>query len=360
MPAHLLDIHEQQFDLLRPGTQKDNLQAWDAADTYLIETLKQHPTQNYLMLNDNFGALGTALQPQISAWISDSKCALDSLTTNLCRNQLPNIETYTALDEWPSNTQYAAMRLPKNLSYLKFQLHKLFNQGITKVYLAGMMKHLPKNILDLLLKYGPVNRYPFKKKATIFELDLERSESSQYPRKNVFSGINLTSHANVFGRDKLDQGAQFVLENIKSLPSVDTAADLCCGSGILGLAYLNKNPQCAMDFFDESHMAVESARLSTDTQTYKNAHFHWCDGLSDCQSTFDLILCNPPFHEQHTVGDHIARRLFKDSKQHLHTGGKLIVVGNRHLNYHITLKQTFNHVQQIAANKKFVLLCAHD
>ena len=37
-------------------------------------------------------------------------------------------------------------------------------------------------------------------------------------------------------------------------------------------------------------------------------------------------------------------------------GGELWVVANRHLAYHIKLKKIFNNYEQIASNKKFVIL----
>jgi 16S rRNA (guanine1207-N2)-methyltransferase len=44
----------------------------------------------------------------------------------------------------------------------------------------------------------------------------------------------------------------------------------------------------------------------------------------------DLILCNPPFHQQNTIGSHIAMRMFKQARQVvLRSGGELWVIGNR-------------------------------
>jgi len=42
----------------------------------------------------------------------------------------------------------------------------------------------------------------------------------------------------------------------------------------------------------------------------------------------------------------------------LRPGGELCIVGNRHLNYHVKLKRLFGNVEQLAANRKFVVLSA--
>jgi 23S rRNA (guanine1835-N2)-methyltransferase len=82
-------------------------------------------------------------------------------------------------------------------------------------------------------------------------------------------------------------------------------------------------------------------------------------GLEDFESaSADLILCNPPFHQQNTVGDQIAISLFKQSRKVLRKGGELWVIGNRHLNYHVTLNRLFGKHSVVAANAKFVILRA--
>jgi 16S rRNA G1207 methylase RsmC len=362
MPHPTLECAGMSFELVRSGAPKQqSLQAWDAADSYLIEAfLEEYAEQNCLVLNDNFGTLGVFLYEHASAWISDSKCAHTALFENLAHNRLTSsAQICNTLEPWHTDSAIAVMRIPKTISFLKFLLHKLHQQNVKTVLLGGMMKHLPENILDLLLQYGPVQRLPFKKKATVYVLELQQASKTSYPKQNNFSGIQLISHANVFGRDKLDIGAEFFLQHIKKLPKKQQVADLCCGSGILGLKYLTHHPDVHMSFFDESHMAIASSEQSAKLNNQENVSFNWTDAMKGNDRSFDLILCNPPFHEQHTVGDHIAKRLFADAKQHLNQHGQLIVVGNRHLKYHVTLKRYFKNVEQIAANNKFVLLCAH-
>jgi len=69
----------------------------------------------------------------------------------------------------------------------------------------------------------------------------------------------------------------------------------------------------------------------------------------------DCIVCNPPFHQQHTIGDHIAWQMFQQAYKVLRKGGELRVIGNRHLNYQLALKKLFGGCRQVAANSKFVI-----
>jgi len=70
------------------------------------------------------------------------------------------------------------------------------------------------------------------------------------------------------------------------------------------------------------------------------------------------VLCNPPFHQQHAVTDHLAWQMFRDAKRCLQYGGELRIVGNRHLDYHHKLKKLFGNCTLIASNQKFVVLRA--
>jgi len=72
----------------------------------------------------------------------------------------------------------------------------------------------------------------------------------------------------------------------------------------------------------------------------------------------DIILCNPPFHQQNTIGNQVAISMIKQSRRVLRKNGELWLIGNRHLNYHFALKRYFNQVSAVAANTKFVIVKA--
>ena len=76
------------------------------------------------------------------------------------------------------------------------------------------------------------------------------------------------------------------------------------------------------------------------------------------EATVDIVLCNPPFHQQNTITDHIALQMFKDSKRILKHAGELRVVGNRHLDYPQTIKRLFGHYKVLASDRKFSILSA--
>ena len=135
--------------------------------------------------------------------------------------------------------------------------------------------------------------------------------------------------------------------------------DLGCGNGVLGIIAAALNPAASLLFCDESHMAIASASENFHhafAQT-RNVEFRVDDCLQTVASASrDLVLINPPFHQQHSVGDEVAWKMFKDARRVLSTGGELRLVGNRHLGYHAKLKKLFGNCETIAADSRFVIL----
>jgi 23S rRNA (guanine1835-N2)-methyltransferase len=114
--------------------------------------------------------------------------------------------------------------------------------------------------------------------------------------------------------------------------------------------------------FDESQAAVESAKLGfahnySDIEP-ESLHIQHNDGLRDVIEKFDLILINPPFHQQNTVTTDIAESMFKQAKHNLAEGGELWIVANQHLEYYKPLKRLFRQTFEKFRNKKFVILLA--
>ena len=94
--------------------------------------------------------------------------------------------------------------------------------------------------------------------------------------------------------------------------------DLGCGNGVLGLTLLNKYPDCRVTFVDESHMAVASAKQNVSDNL--PAALERC-GICGFKllgkvniPRLDLVLCNPPFHQQATITDHCMANVYRFSK----------------------------------------------
>jgi len=357
----------------QPPRRDDPLQAFDAADEYLLQHLAERglaPAARVLVLNDSFGALAASLAGHARVTSSgDSHLAALALAANLARNGLAtDAVTFVPASEATSGPfDLMLVRVPKTLALLEEQLIRLHGQLApgARVIAAGMLKHLPRAAGDLLERYiGSVQASLAVKKARLLFATPESrpAVASPYPSRYRLDEppLTLVNHANVFCREGLDIGTRAFLPHLPKGLGSARVADLGCGNGVLALACALDNPDAQFTLVDESYMAVQSARENwTAAFGDRPVTIQAADGLADQPPrSLDLILCNPPFHQQQVVGDFLAWRMFQQARAALDAQGELWLVGNRHLGYHVKLKRLFKRVEQIAATPKFVVLRA--
>lgn len=363
-----------QLDLLRqPEQRQDPLQAFDAADEYLLQHLHEQGLaqgSRVLLLNDGFGALACALASHASVTSSgDSFLGALALHKNLARNGLAAdaVRFVPASQAAQGPFDWVLIRVPKTLALLEEQLIRLHGQLApdAKVVAAGMVKHLPRAAGDLLEQYlGPVQASLAVKKARLLLCSPEARPTpvSPYPTRYRLEQprLELVNHANLFCREGLDIGTRAFLPHLPSGLGRARVADLGCGNGVLAIASALANPEAEYLLVDESFMAVQSAEANWRAALGERpVEVRAADGLAgQPPASLDLVLCNPPFHQQQVVGDFLAWRMFQQAHAALGRGGELWIVGNRHLGYHAKLKRLFREVSQVGANPKFVILRA--
>ena len=363
-----------QLELIRqPAQNHEPLQAFDAADEYLLNHLHQQglaADARVLLLNDGFGALACSLAGKARVVSSgDSHLGHLALHKNLARNGLPAdaVAFVPASQRVEGSFDWVLIRVPKTLALLEEQLIRLHDQLApgARVVAGAMIKHLPRAAGELMEKYiGPLQASLAVKKARLLFATPQQKTAphSPYPSRYRLEQppLELLNHANLFCREGLDIGTRAFLAHLPRQLGELRVADLGCGNGVLGIVYALGNSQAQLTLVDESYMAVQSAADN------------WCaalggrpvdiradDGLaSQPADSLDLVLCNPPFHQQQAVGDFLAWRMFQQAHAALVQGGELWIVGNRHLGYHVKLKRLFRGVEEVAATPKFVILKA--
>jgi len=375
----LLETPFGSFKLERvPTTTKGDLRAWDAADELLLLTLFKDysdlltATNSILIINDSFGALSIALnEKKVHCW-SDSHISKLATEKNISLNNLSASPTFISSTEAPPEIyNVVILKIPKTTALLEDQLYtlKAHINSETIIIAGAMSKHIHTSTLkyfEKIIGTTTTSRATKKARLVFATNDTEVSSSSPYPKViNIPEyDLSLSNHANVFSQNQLDIGARFFIENLKKCPSANHIIDLGCGNGVLGIMAQRIQEQAKISFIDESYMAVHSSKtnyslnVSSSTNIPKPA-FIVSDSFNQYNNNkADLILCNPPFHQAHSVGDHIAWEMFTQSKTQLNKDGEIWVIGNRHLRYHIKLKKLFGNCRTVASNKKFVLLAS--
>lgn len=358
----------------RPDVPDGSLLAWDAADELLLsafdsarETLRVERPR-VLVVSDTFGALSTALVgsgvAEVTMW-SDSQVSFAAMRSNLERNghRIESVACVASTTTISEAFDIVLWRLPHDRSYLRHQIDVLARAMRGAVVVAGGMdKYLAPAVRDDLGLLGDASMRRGQKKAHLFDVRVETVEPNASLARQGFGadiGLDLVGAPNVFGGDGLDLGARVLLEAITGSPleGFERIADLGCGSGVLGITLGRRLPDAEVVFFDESFLAVESARHNARANDVDRTTFIAADGFAGyTDEPFDLIVCNPPFHQRGAVSDAVAFSLMRQAHHHLVTGGELWVVGNRHLGYHLKMQRLFGNCHQLAAHPKFVVV----
>ena len=372
------NLLNRQLELVRypAHLQHQSWQAWDSADELLIEYVSENiPDLSDKVIhiyNDDFGTLGCWFAGDKVHWVSDSFVSTKSLRDNLTNNGLSeSVNCYTSMQQPSAKPDIVLIKLPKAVALLEQQLIDLQPQidENTILICAGKAKAIQKSTLALFEKHIGETRTSLAKKKSrlIFSIPQDKTSKSPYP--TIWHTDNprfeISNLANVFARQQLDIGARFLLEHLPDC-SGKRVIDLGCGNGVLSLHVLEKFSDCEVVLVDESAMALASARQNIEKNlpgAVERCEFLWSnclDEFSDLenQGPVDIVLCNPPFHQQNAITDHIAYQMFKDAKHHLNKGGELRIIGNRHLDYPQKLKRMFGGYKVIASDRKFSILSA--
>jgi 16S rRNA (guanine1207-N2)-methyltransferase len=359
----------------RPGNADANLQAWDAADTYILDQLRESGvgTGAVLLVNDAFGALGLGLGPldqPVCSW-NDSFLAREALRANLIDNGRPaDAVAFFPADETPGGPCHLVLlKFPKSMVYLHDLLTRLrpaLAPGC-RLIAGGIIKHTPAKAYRLLEDIiGPTRTSLGWKKArlafTEFDPDLPdppQVPAAVHPVPDL--GFDVHNGPHVFSRDRLDAGTRLMLAQIPARQDAFEAADLGCGGGVLSLALAARCPRARILGVDESFQAVASARANAKRLGFgpDRINFQTGDGLTSLPpDSLDLVVCNPPFHQAQVVGDTQAWAMFHQARKALRPGGELLVVGNRHLGYHLKLQRLFGNCHPLVGDPRFTVLSA--
>lgn len=160
-----------------------------------------------------------------------------------------------------------------------------------------------------------------------------------------------------FGWNKLDAGSKLLLEALNTIPHElsGEVLDLGCGYGYLSLE-ASRLPRMSTisgwTLTDNNAAAILSATANCE-------HYHLSARVipDDCamsiQERFDLILCNPPFHQGFDVENNLTDKFLASAAKHLNPNGQCLFVVNQFIPLERKALPHFNKIEVLINDGKF-------
>lgn len=150
--------------------------------------------------------------------------------------------------------------------------------------------------------------------------------------QQIHSSPLLLSKPGVFGWQKLDRGSALLIAQLPavlaSLPRrPQRLLDLGCGYGYLTVMANQYLPGCQWLLTDNSATALVAAAANCQQHGIA-AELLLADCAAGAAGPFDMVLCNPPFHQGFAVEGQLTSRFLAAAESLLVRGGRALFVVN--------------------------------
>jgi 16S rRNA (guanine1207-N2)-methyltransferase len=338
----MLDHSSQQLSALI-NTASANSSLWFIDEATDIESLQMvHPRDNLSIVSNRF------------EW--HEKALILGFNSRFGDFDLPHQQQY----------QQIFFRIAKE----KPIVHYLINQSADLLVAQGILTLIgeksdgTKTYIDKAKKY--FNSSATAKKNNIIYTGHIRffSKGKALDDKNYASlqtiSDNLISKPGVFGWNKIDQGSQFLVEQLPeilaglALKDQASMLDLGCGYGYLSLQAA-QFAKLTITATDNNAVAIQCCQANFDKFSVNGQAIasHCAEGIDQ---RFDLILCNPPFHTGFDTDIDLTPLFLQQAKIHLASNGVAVFVVNSFIPLEAKAAGIFQQITVVAKNKHFKVI----
>jgi 16S rRNA (guanine1207-N2)-methyltransferase len=167
------------------------------------------------------------------------------------------------------------------------------------------------------------------------------------------------SKPGVFGWNKIDKGTELLLTSLKKLMSDNelkpsNVLDLGCGYGWI---FLNIDQY---NFANITATDNNAAAIIAAKENAKIMHTSTKIIASDCadciDDTFDLVLCNPPFHQGFKHTQTLTDKFIETCHKKTKNSGSILLVTNEFVNFESLAKRLFTHKKTLLKKQGFKVI----
>ncbi|MDO6747161.1 class I SAM-dependent methyltransferase [Gilvimarinus sp. 1_MG-2023] len=234
-----------------------------------------------------------------------------------------------------------------------------------QLLIAGLKNEGAKNFLEQAAKTLGTSKAT-RKLGLAYAATLSK-QSHSLPAKDDYTQLHahpklagFFTKPGQFGWQKVDAGSEFLIQTLAQqnpAPAANSLLDLGCGYGYLALETVNKVLAKAPErivLTDNNAAALCSAERNS--QHLAQSQVIAADVGAGIEQRFDMIVCNPPFHQGFQLSGDLTDRFLASAQNKLAPGGAAYFVVNAFIPLESKAKTLFSKIETLANNKQFKVL----
>lgn len=198
--------------------------------------------------------------------------------------------------------------------------------------------------------YAFIQRHTLQESAT--------PDDSDYPRLRPaghLNGIDWMSKPGIFGWNKIDEGSALLVDQTLGFyqqhKAPERLLDLGCGYGYLTLA-TSALPVQKRVLTDNNAAALIAAKANC-LRHHLPAEVIAADAGIQLDGNFDLILCNPPFHQGFGTDGDLTDKFLQQAHRLLSSGGNAFFVVNQFIPVERKAAPYFRQIEKLTQQRGF-------
>ncbi|WP_422667248.1 16S rRNA (guanine(1207)-N(2))-methyltransferase RsmC [Buchnera aphidicola] len=245
---------------------------------------------------------------------------------------------------------------PKDKKEAYFQLMNLFSSLFTgtEIFIVGENNSGVNSASKMLHQWVKLNILDRAKHCVLSHGILIKKSIfiiKNFFHTHIYNNISIKSLPGVFGYKKIDSGSK-LLASTFSNQIKGSILDIGCGSGFLSVLLHYYSPNIQLTLIDNNKNALISS-LSTLKENNIEGKVLLSDLYSNVSEKFNMIISNPPFHNDLKLNFQITKKIIVYSVKYLRLSGELRFVTNICFSYDNLLKKIFKKYTVLKKNKKY-------
>ncbi|XBC42091.1 MAG: 16S rRNA (guanine(1207)-N(2))-methyltransferase RsmC [Buchnera aphidicola (Meitanaphis elongallis)] len=261
------------------------------------------------------------------------------------------LNTDTVLYFWPKDKIEATFHLKWIFSLLPKK---------SSIFLIGEKNSGINTAQNLLKKWIKLEKIDSAKHCLLFFGKIivrPKFQFNKFIYNKTWNFINIKTIPGIFSYNKIDAGSKLLASTFTKLIK-GNVLDIGCGSGILSALLARHSKKVKLTLIDTNIAALESSRLTLKSNNIKGDIFP-SNVYSNVHKKFNLIMSNPPLHNNLKINLNCINTIITNSMQYLKLGGEIRIVINSNVSCRSLFKNTFSKYNILKKNINFKVYQAY-